>query len=513
MGAEGRLLGRPTARISITGESTRKTRCSARVDATMKVYKRFNRVLVAVSLVITSAYLGSTLVGALNAGKQKTAILLILLPFALAAPYFVSRIRVQTWVSALLLLFWLPTPFILGYFSSVFSQLFLFESVIWIFLLFMFSSYSMSKDARFLFRLKGFPLKPFLLYIAGALIAYFLSYKTGIELSYVRIICVFPMLLSLTIFLTLESLEDAERYLWAVLISASLLGVLFLFGPKTLSFVSVSEYAAGTGRASLQMAVPYLGAITINPASAGDKFSFIFTLAYAFWLFHRSSKARIAAAMICLISGAAMIYAQGRAGILAAVISSVIITLLSVKAKEPFLLTALLKFGIITIFIVGGSWYLAVHSELLSYAERIIFLTSNPLSDPSFMGRFDLWVRGWKAIIQNPLGIGLFGFGSAGGESWAVHNLWLYLLLSFGVIGFAGFVWIIATFLRAFWKGTKSADRGVRRLCLMGIGLIINLAVAGQFSPIVWEPYTVGIVWIPLATIYAAAVFGQRRPG
>jgi O-antigen ligase len=149
----------------------------------------------------------------------------------------------------------------------------------------------------------------------------------------------------------------------------------------------------------------------------------------------------------------------------------------------------------------------------LSYAERIIFLTSNPLSDASFTGRVDLWVSGWEAIIQNPLGIGLFGFGSAGGESWAVHNLWLYLLLSFGVIGFAGFVWIIATFLRAFWKGIKSANPGVRRLCLMGIGLIINLAVAGQFSPIVWEPYTVGIVWIPLATIYAAAVFGERRPG
>jgi O-antigen ligase len=479
----------------------------------MKVDKRFNRVLVAVPLVITAAYLGSTLIGAMNAGKQKTAILLILLPFALAAPYLVLRLGLQTCIAALLLLFWLPTPFIFSFFSSVFNNLFLFESGVWLLLLLLIAQSLLFKDVRLLSRLRHFPTMPFLLFIAGAVVAYSVSYKLGGELSLIRITCVFPLLLSLIIFLTLESLKDSERYLWAVLISGSLLGVLFLFGPKTLSFVSVSEYAAGTGRASLQIVVPYLGAITINPASAGDKFSFMFTLAYAFWLFLRSSKARIAAAMICLISGAAMIYAQGRAGILAAVISSVIITLFSGKAKGPFLLAALLKFGIITIFIVGGSWYLAVHSELLSYAERIIFLTSNPLSDASFMGRVDLWVSGWEAIIQNPLGIGLFGFGSAGGESWAVHNLWLYLLLSFGVIGFAGFVWIIATFLRAFWKGIKSANPGVRRLCLIGIGLIINLAVAGQFSPIIWEPYTVGIVWIPLATIYAAAVFGERRPG
>jgi hypothetical protein len=200
---------------------------------------------------------------------------------------------------------------------------------------------------------------------------------------------------------------------------------------------------------------------------------------------------------MCLIFGAVIVYAQGRAGILAVVASSVFITLYSIKRDGTIHLDAVLLLGFMVVLILGGSWYLATHSNLLSFKNLV--------------GRLEGWIMGLGVLSRNPMGVGLFDFGVRGVDTWNVHNLWLYLSLSFGVIGLAGFLWIILTFLRTFWRGVRSADLELKKLCIIGIGLLIDLIVTGQLSPVVREPYSVGIVWIPLVTIFTAIVLYQRR--
>jgi O-antigen ligase len=313
----------------------------------------------------------------------------------------------------------------------------------------------------------------------------------------------------MAIFITMESSEDADRYLLAIMISASLLGLLFLFGQKYFSFVNFSDYARETGRLTMQLSIPYLGKLTINPASAGDKFGFMFVLAYAFWLFHRSLQIRTVAAIMCIIFGAAIMSAQGRAGTLAALTSLVIITIGTFRIKKSRANT-LLKFGAVAIFILGGTWYLAINSANQSFTQRILVLFSNPTEDTNFAGRLAVWRNGLDVFMQNPLGIGIFGYPDAG-ETWNVHNIWLYQLLSFGPLGIVGFVWILFVLMRAFLQGFRSINDNVQKLSLVGISLIIYIIVAGQFSPLIWEPYTVILVWAPLATIYALATLEQQK--
>lgn len=477
----------------------------------MSTSRRFNRIIISILIIIMSVYFGNAVVTAVNAGQQKTVILLFLIPIGMMVPYFLARFGTQTFISIILLSFWLPTPFIFSYFPSVFGNMDIFEAVVWFIPLLLLANSAVARNAQFMSRLKDFPFKPFLLYIVGAVMTYFISYKVGGELSLIRIMCVFPMFVSLTIFLTMKSTVDAERYLWAVLISASLLGLLFLFGPRISNFVTETTYAAGTGRASLQLAIPFFGSLWIDPAGAGDKFAFMFTIAYSFCLFQRSTKARTAAVLMCLIFGAVIVYAQGRAGLLAVVASSVFITLFSLKRKGTIRFDAILLLGFMVVIILGGSWYLATHSNLSRFTDRITILLSDPMHDVNFVGRLEGWKMGLGIMARNPLGIGLFGWGVSGSDTWIVHNLWLYLSLSFGVIGLAGFLWIILTFIRAFWRGVRRADLEIKNLCIIGIGLLIDLIVTGQFSPVVREPYSVGIVWIPLATIYTAIILYQRR--
>jgi O-antigen ligase len=463
-----------------------------------------SKVVIITVMIVACVLIGRTLPGAIDAGAQKTVVALVMLPFLLSAPYFLSAFGAHVFVRAALFLFWLPVPFIL-------SGLYLTEATMWAFMAFVAASAVVSKDPRFLSRLNRFPIKPFLLYIVGAVIVYSTSSSIGTELGIIRTICVFPLALSLTVFWTVESAEDAERYLWIVLISASLLALLFLFGQRLFSFVAESAYSSGTGRVSMQLVIPYLGPLTINPASAGDKFAFMFSLAYAFCVSHRSSFVRATAVVMCLIFGAAIASAQGRAGGLAIIASTILTTLLFARIGSIGV-RSLLSLGIVLGFVLGAFWYLALDASSSTYYDRIMVLLVDPTSDPNYIGRVEMWQEGLRVFMQNPLGIGLYNFTiGSNGDTWNVHNLLLYLLLSFGTLGFAGFAWIILTFARAFWRGIESANPSIQRLSVVGIALIVDLVVTGQFSPVVWEPYSVVIVWAPLATVYAIATLEHRQ--
>ena len=339
---------------------------------------------------------------------------------------------------------------------------------------------------------------------------YFVSYKTVNDIAIIRTVCIFPFLLCLAIFVAVKSIDDAERLLWIALTSAAILGIVFLVGPKLFWFVRLAEYAEGCGRSSMSLYVPYLGHLTLLPGSTGNRFSFMLAFAYGFWIFHRSFLARTFAGIICVIFGLVIITAQGRGGAIAAIASALLISIYALITEKSLRTTILLKCAAVVALVGYGMWYLAVTSKNLAFFQHGTILLTDPLRAPNLLSRIALLKEGIRVFSQNPFfGVGLHGFNVPGGagDTMYVHNLLLFLLLSFGIIGCAGFLWINVMFLRAFWQALKSYNRNVRMLCISSIGAMINYL----FGVLSWAPFSVVMIWVPLAIAFAASKLEQGK--
>jgi hypothetical protein len=102
--------------------------------------------------------------------------------------------------------------------------------------------------------------------------------------------------------------------LWMILTSAAILGLLFLVGKNFSGFVSLTNYAVGSGRLSMRLSIPYVGSLEMLPQSTSNWFGYLLVFAYSIWLFHPSSLHRIYAVFLCLLFGYIIITTQGRGG-------------------------------------------------------------------------------------------------------------------------------------------------------------------------------------------------------
>jgi hypothetical protein len=460
--------------------------------------KPLNRILISIPTMIGAVWVGSTLVNALQAGKIKTLSVIVGLPLILSMPYLLSRVRIQSMIGWLLFLFWLPVP-------NFGNALYLFELGIWAFLFVQLMNHSISKGIEPASSLKRFPHIGFLFYIFGALLTWLVSYKAGNELATIRITALFPYALCLIMFLTVKSVRDAERYLWIILTSAFLLSLLFLIGREWLGFVTVSDYAAYSGRLTMVLRIPYLGSLEMLPASTSLKYAFLLVFAYAFWISHPSVRARAFAGVMCIPFGMVIITTQGRGGAVAAVIALSIVTVYALCTKEASYAkrTVLLKSSMVIILVIGGLWYLITTSQNPFFYEHGMALFNDPLADTNLLGRFDLWREGAKVLFESHfIGVGLSYFETPyGRDTSAVHHYFLYILLSFGFIGFVGLMWVFLAFIRAYWHGLQSRHFNVRMICISCIGGMLGFLFGLQPG----EPYYVVVVWAPLAIAFAAS--------
>lgn len=458
------------------------------------------------SIIVGAFIYSSTLFYGIDEGKKKTVIILLILPIILLLINVLFRVTNQTIIMTLLFLYWLP---IRAYF---FSNLYLFELAIWLFLFFKIFNHLVDKRSDPPLSLYDLPINPFLLYITGALISYLITDKTGPELNIIRLLCIFPLVLSMVIHSTIHSVEDAEKYLWILLISTAVVGLLFLLGDKLFSFVGPTEYLAGSGRRSMELRFPHLDVLMLTPASTSCLFSIIIPFAYGSWLVHDSGYKKACAGVTCLICGLVMIVSQGRAGMIAAIVTISIYSYWFFRQKQNHRYAILLWYGLILLVIIGGSWYLSINSENNILYERIFNAIRNPRNDLNYIGRSILLKENLITFFEKPWGIGLFGLtDTAKGDTWNVHNLWLWNALSFGIIGLIGYVWILLTYLKVFLRQLYNPDPRKRSFAVMGTVSIIGTIIMGQFGALAWDPYSVVIVWAPLAISYSALTLDRRK--
>ena len=453
-------------------------------------------------------------------GKLKTIYIMTMLSALLMLPYIVGKIGTFPFFCGLVFIYWIPFKTNFQYWLPSLGEICAPEFGMWMLCLGIVIYESLSKSAQFNSAVGRFPFFPFALLIAGSLIANLVSgnlFARG-EIERIRILCLLPAVTCFVCLYFIKTVKQAECLLWIFLISAGLLGLAYLYGPEATDPGILSHYGAVReegDRIRRIIKLPLFGVLYMNPETASVCFTFLIALSFNLWLNHPSFRGRLIAAGVLAISALAIIRCQGRTGLIAAVCSVIAIQVLSLRFKSyspmPFLRN-LLKPAILIFTLLFSVWYFASVSEISGFRQHGLSLFTDPLDAVSHrMGR---WETALAVVLDNPLGVGIYGFPyGIYRASWAAHNLYLFLLLSFGIIGFIGYFWIFLRYTKACWSGLHSNSPNRRLLCIAGMGCVTALFVAGFGSCIFGTFWAILMAWIPIGITFAVATLPEEERG
>lgn len=511
MGIAGRLLGLQARGINIMIERTGGGPLHCLIRAFRKPDGRFANAPIYGVILLCAVSEGYLLTWALQTGKLKTRILAILLPVIVFMMTLFQRVRIQVIIAVLLLALWVP----IGLYERT---LFLFEACIYTISFLLIVRFPRRGDEK---RADGdrlgsflvhFPWFAFTLYILGALLTWRFSVRIFGEIDMIRIQCVFPLALSLVMFVSVRATEDAERLLWALLTSAAILALVFLVGRYIFPrYITAASYAAGSGRLSMALAIPHqLGSMEMLPQRTSNVYGYLLVFAYSLWVFHHSFLHRTYALLLCLLFGCIIITTQGRGGAITAGLGAAIISVYATFSRKLLHVSGVwIKFAVVSLAVIGGLWYLSVHSTNVYFYQHGISLFADPQQDENLLGRYQRWSDGIQLLMANPiLGTGLRGYETPWGlDTSEVLNVFLYTVLSFGVLGFVGFLWILLKFLAAFRHGILSRDQTTRMMCIASLCGMLGFFFGLQSL----EPYSMVLLWTPLVLAFAASGLGGNR--
>ena len=485
----------------------------------MQIIQRIPKVSIVIISLIFFWFICKIAIG-IGDGKLKAVYIPIGLSILIMLPYIVGKIGTFPLFCGLIFMYWVPfasgltglSPFLSG---GVYAT----EFGMWMLCLGIVIHGSISRSAQFNSAVGRFPLLPFALLIAGSLTANLVSGNlfAGGELGQIRILCFLPAVICFLCLYFIQTVKQAERLLWIFLISAGLLGLVYLFAPNiinpNISYLLV-EIAKTSGRVARVINLPLFGILRMSAGVAPACFAFIIVLSFNLWLNHPSARGRLIAAGILAISALVLIRGQSRTPLIAATCSVIAIQALSLRFKSysplPFL-RGLLKPTILIFTLLFSVWYYASISKIDYFRQHGLSLYIEGVDALVLStGRIDRWEEALAVVLDNPLGVGILGYPTVDGQSWAAHNLYLFVLLCFGIIGFIGYFWIFLRYTKACWSGLHSNSPNRRLLCIAGMGCITTLFVEGIGSPIFEWPWAVLMVWIPVGITFAVATLPER---
>ena len=438
------------------------------------------------------------LVGALvpilgAAGHEKTVVLLCLLPLAYFVPTLVERKSALAVIALPLLMIAVPALFALAAYPG-FHDLSLLEVSWWAAALILLLKARTPGHGVVLAGLRRVPWAFMALYFLGASVALVVGNHAIEDLGGLRTLTVFPLVILVVLALAINKVDDAYRALALLAAGSAVLALVFLLRNDLGSWAQSGTYGAYQGRASMVMSVPYLGSLQIDPGTAGDMFAFVAIVSWFLQLFGLTRVQRVLGWIVWGLGGAVAISAQGRAGLIAIVVG---MALLSVWGLRPssvqrlrIAVTALMGAALLG----GAMWWALTANWSPLFRDRVIGALSSPSSDANLVGRFTLWRVGIRQLVAHPAGIGFSGVGTAQ-TPWTVHNLWLFVGVGFGWLGLAGLVLTLAWLLGKFLSSARDRQVPVQNLGFLGITALVCVAITGQFSPLLWWPYSVVIVW------------------
>lgn len=467
------------------------------------------------SLLLWAAWKTGEAIG--GEGSYKSTYLFLLIAGGGAGLYFAKQLGSLSVFFTIIFFFWIPFNSRLDTLMPWLYKLFPTEFGLWMLLLVSLISRGIFQKNKTKKYFNG-PFLPWILFIGGAIIANAGSISEMAAVK-IRFICILPLL---TVFICCKFIRDtrsAEKGIMVMLLSGFLLGLIVLYAPQITYgnadyrlFIDSME----RGRLAKVISLPRCGPFIYSPETGAIAFSMLTVIAFSLYLRHPSSRISRGSGFISLLFIYIIINSQGRGALIslfAALISVTFLDFFVLRKSQYELKSKFIKLGVV---LAAGSSYLIYKVNTLSdkimYA-RMHSLLTNPLEAHGVLDRVERWKVGVDVYLDNIIfGVGLFGFPfGATKTSWYVHNLYLYIVLSFGIIGFLGFFWILAQYLKIFLKGFRSDDAVLSSLSAGGLGCIVVLLVAGMTSCYFSSVYHVFIFWLPVGIISAAAISHDRQ--
>ena len=478
----------------------------------MKMTRRISKFRI---VIISLIFFGIVyMVGAgIAAGKLKTIYIVITLSALFMVPYIVGEIGAFPFFCGLVFICWVPFLTGLSIVSPFLADMYPAEFGMWMLFLGILIYGSVNRNAQLYSAVRRFPFLPFSLLIAGSLTANLISGNlfAQSELARIRILCLLPALAYFLCIYFIKTVWQAERLLWTFLISLWLLGLVYLYAPS-FSYLAGSVAEEG-GRIVRVIQLPLFLRLYMSAETTPICFGFMVSLLFSLWLNHPSARVRFIAVGVLFVPVLVIIRSQGRGGLIATICSMLVIQGLSLRFKSSSARISWgnpLKFVILTFTMLFSVWYFANISKIDFFRHHGLSLFNNPIDTVAFSPRMVMWKTALNVVHDNPLGVGIFGFPTASGQSWEAHNLSLFLLLCFGIIGFIGYFWIFLRYTKACWSSLHSNSPNRRVLCIGGMGCITTLFVGGLPSCIYWSPREVLMVWIPIGITMAVATLPER---
>jgi hypothetical protein len=455
-------------------------------------------------------FIASKIAEGLVSGKLKYVYMTIGFSILFSLPYFVNRIGWFPFFLWLIFLFWAPFSTGLAHLSRHLDIMWPAEFGMWAMFVAILIQGSAAKNKRFYHAVKTFQSIPFLLIITGFLIANVTSgnYFRGSEVANFRVICMLPFIALFLCFYLINSIHNADRALWIFLISSGIFVMIYLFAPNVHPDPLEILAQEDSMRLYKLVKLPLSSSIYITPANGAICISVVLAVAYLFFIQAKVVYKKLLALLILGMCIAAIILSQGRSAIVGSICAVLIMQYLDTifYKKNKLSFNNFFKPLLIAFIIIASVYFTASKATDSYYRDHGLQLFKGPTELIMESGRWHRWTAAVEVIMDNPFGVGIWGFPSMeSDQSWIAHNLYLFLWLSFGFFGLLGFILLFAHLLKVFHKGLHSSNQDKIKFSIIGIGCIAILTVSGMSSPIFWSPWEVLIFWFPIG-ISAAAV-------
>lgn len=204
--------------------------------------------------------------------------------------------------------------------------------------------------------------------------------------------------------------------------------------------------------------------------------------------------------------GYVLILSATRGSLVAAIVGSLLVILLSGRFRSPvFLGSAAL---LIALTPVAGSLLALLPGRNI---WRLQTLFQGVQAIANYQQRLDVLAFAWKLTLQNPLGVG-FGYLY---HTYRIDDAIIYavILQGTGILGAVAFILIMVYLAFQFGLGVlNSQQRSIRDLAAIGLSTLAAGLLAGvSTQSILFEPVHAFVFWALLGTCYWAVVYFASR--
>lgn len=302
-----------------------------------------------------------------------------------------------------------------------------------------------------------------------------------------------PALLYGLAFLLVDTRDQGERYLLYLVIVMGMLNVAAVIGAKLGLQIYQAAEARNVEVEGSERLVGFIG----NPNKTAYLTCILIAFQYYFYRFHKSYLIRYLMAIL-MLAGLAVVFLSGsRGGLLVLVI---VILSLAYRLRDMKVVYG----AVLLIPVMVGVLLIAESTLLENSIGRVEVLTSGDASEVT-SGRNLIWSALLSDYTNSFFGM-LFGYGFGASKAMGIraepHNIYLMVLVEFGIIGLGLFICFIATMFRHVARVLRSGDDALSA-SILASGYVVVFAwifttLIGVLD-LIW--FTIGI---SMATLFSA---------